>query len=107
MKHYSSGGLDAWDVNNYFNVWVCNMSGGILGYAEFPATAHTNTYGVVINYDSFGRIGNVAAPYDLGRTMTHEVGHCFRLNHIWGDDGGACSGSDNIADTPNQESETY
>ncbi len=107
VKHYSSGGLNAWDVNNYFNIWVCNMSGGILGYAEFPATVHTNTYGVVIQYDSFGRIGNVAAPYDLGRTLTHEVGHCFRLNHIWGDDGGACSGSDNIADTPNQESETY
>lgn len=107
VKHYSSGGLDAWNVNNYMNIWVCNISGGILGYAEFPATVHTNTYGVVIQYDSFGRIGNVAAPYDLGRTLTHEIGHCFRLNHIWGDDNGACSGSDNIADTPNQSEETY
>lgn len=107
VKHYSSGGLDAWDVNQYMNIWVCNMSGGILGYGEFPATVHTNTYGVVIQYDSFGRIGNVSAPYDQGRTLTHEIGHCFRLNHIWGDDNGACSGSDNIADTPNQSGETY
>ena len=107
VKAYATGGLDAWDVNSYMNIWVCNMSGGILGYGEFPALAHTSTYGVVIQYDSFGRVGNVAAPYDLGRTLTHEIGHCFRLNHIWGDDGGACTGSDAIADTPNQAGETY
>ncbi len=107
VKFYSSGGLDAWDVDSYMNIWVCNMSGGILGYGEFPATTHTNTYGVVIQYDSFGRVGNVQAPYNLGRTLTHEIGHCFRLFHIWGDDNGACSGTDNIADTPNQAEETY
>ncbi len=107
VKAYSTGGLGAWDVNNYMNIWVCNMSGGILGYGEFPATVHTSTYGVVIQYDSFGRVGNVSSPYDLGRTLTHEIGHCFNLLHIWGDDNGACTGSDAIADTPNQASETY
>jgi Pregnancy-associated plasma protein-A/Secretion system C-terminal sorting domain len=107
VKFFASGGLDAWDVENYFNIWVCNMSGGILGYGEFPATVHTNTYGVVINYDSFGRVGNVSYPFDEGRTLTHEIGHCFRLFHIWGDDNGLCSGTDNIADTPNQSEETY
>lgn len=107
VKFYSLGGLDAWDVENYLNIWVCNMSGGILGYGEFPATVHTNTYGVVIQYDSFGRIGNVTYPFDQGRTLTHEIGHCFRLYHIWGDDNGLCSGTDNIADTPNQTEETY
>ncbi|MBL0102841.1 MAG: T9SS type A sorting domain-containing protein [Bacteroidetes bacterium] len=107
VKHTSTGGLDAWDVNNYFNIWVCNMSGGILGYAEFPAATHTNTYGVVIQYNSFGRVGTVSAPYNLGRTAAHEIGHCFRLYHIWGDDGGSCSGTDYVADTPNQADMTY
>jgi hypothetical protein len=30
------------------------------------------------------------------------VGHWFNLLHIWGDDDGGCSGSDNVDDTPNQ-----
>lgn len=107
MKHYSSGGMDAWNTDLYFNIWVCNMSGGILGYAEFPSATHTNTYGVSIQYNSFGRTGNVASPYNLGRTATHEIGHCFNLYHIWGDDGGACTGSDNVTDTPNQSDMTY
>lgn len=107
VKSFATGGLDAWDVENYFNIWVCNLNGGILGYGEFPATAHTNTYGVVIQFDSFGRVGNVSWPFDEGRTLTHEIGHCFRLFHIWGDDNGLCSGTDNIADTPNQTEETY
>lgn len=107
VKTYSSGGMDAWDMNRYFNIWVCKLSGGILGYGEFPASAHTNTYGVVINYDAFGRTGLVSPPYNMGRTSTHEIGHCFNLKHIWGDDGGGCTGSDYVTDTPNQSSETY
>jgi hypothetical protein len=107
VKAYATGGLDAWNVNKYLNIWVCNMSGGILGYGEFPATVHTNTFGVVIQYDSFGRVGNVSYPYDQGRTCTHEFSHCFRLYHIWGDDGGACTGTDYVADTPNQADATY
>ncbi|HRH65875.1 MAG TPA: M43 family zinc metalloprotease [Bacteroidia bacterium] len=107
VKFYSTGGLDAWDTRRFFNIWVCNLSGGIIGYAEFPTSQSSNTYGVVIMYDSFGRVGNVAYPYDEGRTATHEIGHCFNLKHIWGDDAGSCSGTDNVADTPNQGSETY
>jgi hypothetical protein len=42
------------------------------------------------------------ANFDLGRTATHEVGHWMGLIHIWGDDNGACWGSDQVADTPNQ-----
>ena len=107
VKSYSTGGLLAWDVSKYLNIWVCNMGGGILGYGEFPATVHTSTFGVVIQYNSFGRVGTVLAPYNLGRTCTHEFSHCFRLYHIWGDDGGACSGTDYVADTPNQADATY
>jgi hypothetical protein len=79
----------------------------LLGYAEFPSGSVSNTYGVVIAYDAFGRIGTAASPYDLGRTASHEVGHCFGLYHIWGDDGNSCSGSDGISDTPNQTGATF
>lgn len=107
VKSFASGGLDAWDPSQYFNVWVCNLGGGLLGYGEFPTNQLSNSYGVVIGYNYFGNIGNVSAPYNLGRTATHELGHCFNLFHIWGDDGTACTGSDQCADTPNQAGENY
>ncbi len=107
VKAFSTGGLDAWDPSQYFNIWVCNLGGGLLGYAEFPTNQLSNTYGVVIGYNYFGNIGTLSAPYDLGRTASHEVGHCFNLFHIWGDDGTACTGSDQCADTPNQAGENY
>ena len=50
----------------------------------------------------FGTTGTAAAPFDLGRTATHEIGHWLNLRHIWGDDGGGCNGDDFVADTPNQ-----
>ncbi len=58
------------------------------------------TDGVVINYQAFGTIGTAQAPFNKGRTATHEVGHYFNLRHIWGDTPD-CSGSDMVADTPN------
>lgn len=96
-----------WDPTKYFNIWVCRLSGGVLGYAQFPNSGNANTDGVVIGYNYFGSTGAVSAPYNKGRTATHEVGHCFGLFHIWGDDGNACTGSDNVADTPNQANENY
>ena len=107
IKSYATGGLDAWDPSQYFNIWVGPLGGGLLGYAEFPTASLSNTYGVVIGYDCFGTIGTAASPFDGGRTATHEIGHCFNLYHIWGDDGSACSGSDQVSDTPNQGSENY
>lgn len=107
MKSFSTGGLNAWDVSKYLNIWVCNIGGGILGYGEFPAGAFSNTYGLVIQYDACGNLGTAAPPYDLGRTSTHEIGHCLDLSHIWGDDNGSCTGSDGIGDTPNSASEMY
>lgn len=107
IKAFATGGLDAWNPAQYFNIWVGPLGGGLLGYAEFPTGSLSNTYGVVIGYDCFGTMGTAASPFDLGRTATHEIGHCFNLFHIWGDDGGACTGSDQVADTPNQGSEKY
>ena len=109
VKKSSTGGADAWPKNDYLNIWVCNLGGGVLGYSSFPSTNQSTAWkdGVVIGYKYFGDTLTVQSPYDLGRTTTHETGHWFGLYHIWGDDNGACSGSDNINDTPNQASEHY
>ncbi|RYU80248.1 GEVED domain-containing protein [Hymenobacter persicinus] len=106
MKKASTGGLDAWNSAKYLNLWVCNLSGGVLGYAQFPGGAAA-TDGVVILSSAFGKGGSSSAPFNLGRTATHEVGHWLNLNHIWGDDGTACTGTDNVSDTPNQADENY
>lgn len=102
MKFTSMGGKDAWPRNDYLNIWVVNLSGTTLGYAQFPGQGAAATDGVVIDYEYFGTIGTVTPPFDLGRTATHEVGHWLNLYHIWGDDGTACNGTDGIEDTPNQ-----
>ncbi|MBK9732047.1 MAG: fibronectin type III domain-containing protein [Chitinophagaceae bacterium] len=107
-KHNSTGGDDAWPAASYLNLWSCNLGGGLLGYAQFPGGAAA-TDGVVVLYSSIGSIAQpgTAAPYNYGRTLTHEVGHWLNLYHIWGDDGTACTGSDQVSDTPNQADENY
>lgn len=114
VKFYSQGGLDAWNVTQYLNLWVCDLSTGLLGYGEFPTGTASNTFGLVMdylcfgsNYTSYGSGFSFTPGFDRGRTSTHEIGHCFDLYHIWGDDNGSCSGSDLCADTPNQADETY
>ena len=101
VKSASSGGHDAWPADRYLNMWVCPLSGGLLGYAQFPGGSAA-TDGVVIRHTAFGTTGTAAAPFNLGRTATHEIGHWLNLRHIWGDDGDGCGGSDFVADTPNQ-----
>jgi hypothetical protein len=106
MKRTSDGGIDAWDADSYLNIWVCDLQDDILGFSSLPGFADEDD-GVVINYKFFGDGFGAVSPYNLGRTTTHEVGHYLGLSHIWGDDGDACSGSDLIADTPNQAGENY
>ena len=108
IKRTANGGMDAWPSSSYLNIWSGNLSGGVLGYAQFPGGSAA-TDGVVLLYSSIGSMlsPGTASPYHLGRTATHEVGHWLNLFHIWGDDGTACSGTDNCADTPNQAGENY
>ncbi|MBK9524915.1 MAG: fibronectin type III domain-containing protein [Bacteroidetes bacterium] len=110
VKRFANGGLDAWSSSSYLNIWVCNLSGGVLGYAQFPGGS-ASTDGVVLTYYCVGSIASPGpssgSPYNLGRTATHEVGHWLNLYHIWGDDGTSCSGTDNVSDTPNQAGENY
>lgn len=97
--------VPAWNPNDYLNIWVVECTNGVLGYASFPGGPIAED-GVVISHNYIGKTG-APAPYNLGRTGTHEVGHWLNLIHIWGDDGGACTGTDQVADTPNQASEHY
>jgi len=105
VKQAATGGKDAWNSTRYLNIWVCDLSEPVLGFATLPGTASAPFDGVVIDYRAFGRIGNLSNSYNKGRTCTHEVGHWFNLIHTWGDDENSadnCAGTDNVGDTPNQ-----
>jgi Pregnancy-associated plasma protein-A/Secretion system C-terminal sorting domain len=106
VKHSSSGGTNSWDTQKYYNVWICTLSNGILGYSTFPddVTTAPEDQGVVIDFRSLP--GGSLVNYNSGKTLTHETGHYFNLYHIWGDDNGACTGSDDVDDTPNQADQT-
>jgi len=104
VKFNSSGGKDAWPAGDYLNFWVCNIGGGILGYAQFPGGS-ASTDGVVCGYQYTGTIGTATAPFNLGRTATHEVGHWLNLRHIWGD--GNCNVDDFVSDTPTSDGPNY
>ncbi len=103
MKKTSQGGVAAVTPSTHLNMWVCNIGGGILGYAQFPGTGLASTDGVVMSPQYFGsnNYGSgyyLSAPFDGGRTTTHEVGHYLNLRHIWGD--GGCNVDDLVDDTP-------
>jgi len=105
VKKVASGGVAAWPSDRYLNIWVCNLGGGLLGYAQFPG-GPARTDGVVILHSAFGTTGTAQAPFNRGRTTTHEVGHWLNLRHIWGDTMG-CGGGDNCPDTPNAAGPNY
>ena len=105
VKFKASGGAAAWNPKKYLNIWVCTLSDGLLGYAQFPG-GPVKSDGVVILNTAFGTNGSATAPFNLGRTTTHEVGHYFNLRHIWGDTPD-CSGSDLVDDTPNAEDANF
>ena len=123
--------LTIWDPTKYLNMWTIRIGGtdpdwsGTLGYAQFPQGSNligvyggddaTNpkpdkTDGLVMRYGAFGSkniyaAGSYDAGYDLGRTVTHEIGHWIGLRHIWGD--GDCSVDDYCTDTPNAGQANY
>ncbi len=94
------------DWSGYLNIFV-RANTGVLGYS--PLGGSGNGDGVVIDANAFGTgsgCGAISpnAPYTLGRTLTHELGHYLLLDHIWG---GGCNVDDGVADTPSQDDENY
>ncbi|WP_333694269.1 T9SS type A sorting domain-containing protein [Flavobacterium sp.] len=118
-----------WDPNRYFNIWVCEFGGdldGVLGFAQFPDASGlgginaiggpAQTDGVIIDWRCFGTStlapGSYFTDLDKGRTTTHEIGHCFGLRHIWGDNSSCTvnatdSFQDYCPDTPAASTEHY
>ncbi|HMH33066.1 MAG TPA: M43 family zinc metalloprotease [Puia sp.] len=99
IKSAATGGDDAWEASSYLNIWVGNLSTGILGYSSVPG-CNKEKDGIVIQYTAFGTTGSLIAPYNKGRTATHEIGHWLNLIHTWGD---AECGDDRVDDTPPQK----
>jgi hypothetical protein len=107
IKYNQNGGANGWDPSKYLNIWVGNMADNLLGASSLPG-GPLQEDGVVVHYRAFGRVGNILLQkYSRSRTLTHEAGHWLGLQHVWADDNKTCSGSDSIADTPNQSGEIY
>ncbi len=107
IKHAAQGGLDPWDVTQYYNVFVgIDGSGqGLLGIAPGigvggqteTTTSTTGIDGVCINYIGFSN-GCFSDPaYNLARTVVHEIGHNFGLFHTFS---GCAVGADFAQLTP-------
>ena len=103
MKKTSFGGITPTSPTNKLNLWVCTLSGGILGYSKTPGTA-LDLDGVVIDSRYLGTNGRATAPFHKGRTATHEIGHWLNVRHIWGD---STCGNDLVSDTPSHNAANY
>ena len=105
--------LNPWSRNRYLNIWVVSTfeKAGLLAYALKPATAQFSPEGdgVIVWHRAVGGIGTAASATWGDETLTHEIGHCMNLDHLWGstNDPKVKCGDDNVTDTPNTEGHDF
>lgn len=104
--------------SGYMNLVVTNISGGILGFSPLGGSPSAGMT-VCIDNNAFGAVMSPApatcsgfipgAPYNKGRTLTHELGHFFNLRHTFQScDGSNCANSgDRVCDTPSCNQPRY
>ncbi len=93
------------DPATTLNFYLCNLGGGLLGYATFPWFYSESSYmhGVVCLYSSVP--GGSSYPYNEGDTGTHEVGHFVGLYHTF--QNGCTYPGDEVDDTPYEASPNF
>lgn len=87
------------------NIYTAGPEGNLLGWATFPwfVNSQRSQDGVVVLFSSLP--GGSSAPYDLGDTATHEVGHWMGLLHTFE---GACTpANDLVLDTPAERTSAF
>ena len=105
------------------HIWISDLQSGLLGYAQFPWDYKNSptTDGIVLTKYTFTQ-KRLYNNYNLGKTLTHEVGHWLGLYHTFqqsykGQVGGVDTNKDGILnygertgdlveDTPQQLSPT-
>ena len=116
--HFLSNADSDSEWSGYCNLVVRNISGGILGYSPLGGSPSQGMT-VVIDNNAFGASmtgtptscsGYVpGAPYNLGRTLTHELGHFFNLYHTFQSctNTNCATQGDRVCDTPPLGTPTY
>lgn len=93
--------LNPWPNDQYLNIWTAYSLGlsGAAAYAQYPG-GWSATDGVMSLANYVGSIGYSSVFHS--RVLTHEVGHCLNLSHVWGSNNspGVACGDDNVSDTP-------
>lgn len=93
--------LYTWDRSKYMNIYVVKtMPASYAAYAYYPGTVPPLADAIVVQSNYVGSIGT-GQPY-TSRIITHEAGHFFNLQHVWGNNNqpGVACGDDGVADTP-------
>ena len=108
VKSSRTGGRRPWPARPLpQHLGLQRSASGLLGYAQFPGGPGGDRRRRDPAHRVRQRPAPRGAPFDKGRTTTHEVGHWLNLFHIWGDDGTGCRGADHVPDTPTQASANF